>query len=62
MTAALIAVACVAAYAGINYLAWYSTIASVQRMSPSEARPWNWRALVGPFAYYPWLNRRERQL
>ena len=20
-------------------------------------RPWNWRVLVGPWAYFPWLDR-----
>jgi len=23
-------------------------------------RPWHWTAVVGSFAYYPWLNRQER--
>lgn len=25
-----------------------------------ESRPWNWRALTGPWWYYAWLDRRDK--
>jgi len=44
-----------------NLLVWKVTADSVKRMSPREQRPWNWRVLIGPFAYYRWLDRLERE-
>lgn len=42
-----------------NMLIWKSTVVSVQRMNPDAVRPWNWRVIVGPFLYYPWLNKNH---
>lgn len=37
-----------------NILCWLG----IHRSIPG--RPWHWTAVIGCFAYYPWLNRQER--
>lgn len=58
---ALVVVTLVALWATINAVVFIGTRESVQRISPNEYRPFHWTVLVGPFAYYPWLNRLERR-
>lgn len=38
-----------------------ATLRSVERHG-GGARPWNWRVLIGPWAYYPWLDRGQHRL
>lgn len=46
-------------WAAINVTVWNLTAISVLKMDPHARRPFHWTVLVGPFAYYPWLSRRE---
>lgn len=55
---ALVVVALAGLSATVNALVFIGTRESVQRMDPSQYRPWHWTVLVGPFAYYPWLSRQ----
>lgn len=52
MVAGIVCLLAVAA-AG-NILTWWG----IQRTTPG--RPWHWTAVIGAFAYYPWLHRHER--
>jgi hypothetical protein len=57
VTAALIVAALVLAVCAplANVLCWRFLLADVTR------GPWNWRVIVGPFLYGPWVQRREEQ-
>lgn len=48
---------CVIAFEVVNYLSWRG----LSRSRPAGERPWNWRVLLGPFVYYPWMTRQERE-
>lgn len=38
-------------WAPFNFLGWWI-------WAGSEGDPFNWRVLVGPWSYYPWLDRQ----
>jgi uncharacterized membrane protein len=51
LVVALVLAACVLA----NVLCWRFLLADATR------GPWNWRVLVGPLLYGPWIQRREEE-
>jgi hypothetical protein len=46
-------------FAAFGVIGWV-TLKSVERNTGCR-RPWNWRVLVGPWAYYPWLDRARHR-